>query len=187
MEFTPLRSAPHAGQGFSCLVSLGRSFLCGFPASSNWSYGTRCVAPLRPDNRTRAPLMPRGAFFGNQQNTNTHKTMKTQETINPSALYWATFNRFELRLPGEAVIDCSQSGPVDDAVAFWTPLVQEQAAKDAFRNGPAADSILAELKECGAWDTEELTDDDANWRRLVWIAACNIAEDDAPDCSEPVA
>lgn len=110
--------------------------------------------------------------------------MKT--TINPSALYWATFNRFELRLPGHAVIDCSHSGRCDDDVAHWTPKIREQVERDGFANAPTPESIRSELEEYGAWDAEELADDDANWQRLVWLAAGNIAENDAPDCSEPV-
>ena len=106
--------------------------------------------------------------------------------LNPSALYWASFNRFELRLPGECVDDCSQSGAVDFAVAYWAPKIRAQVDQDNFRNKPTPDSIRAELKEYGAWDSDELADDDANWQRLVWLAACDIAESDGPDCSEPL-
>jgi hypothetical protein len=110
--------------------------------------------------------------------------MKKQ--LHPKSLYWASFNRFELRIKGEAVIDCSQSGSVDHMVAFWTPLVQNQCRKDGSKNAPTPDTIRAELKEYGAWDKEELSDDEANWQRLVWIAACNINEEETPDCSKPI-
>jgi hypothetical protein len=106
--------------------------------------------------------------------------------INPESLYWATFNRFELRLPGRCVMDCSHSGPCDADVAYWLPKVRAQVASDAFANAPTLDSIRAELKEYGAWDADELADDDQNWARLVWIAAGNIADSGAPDCSAPV-
>lgn len=36
------------------------------------------------------------------------------------------------------------------------------------------DDIRAELKEYGAWDADELADNDANRERIVWIAAGNI-------------
>jgi hypothetical protein len=111
--------------------------------------------------------------------------MKTTQ-IDPSALYWAPFNRFELRLPGECVLDCSHSGACDDDVARHAPLVREQMESDDFQNKPTADAIREELREYGAWDAEELADDDANWLRLVWIAAGNIAEEEQPDCSDPV-
>lgn len=106
--------------------------------------------------------------------------------INPAALYWASFSRFELRLPGACVIDCSGQGAVDEVVAFWTPRVVKQAESDAFPNSPTPEKIRAELKECGDWDAAELADNEKNWRRLVWIAACNIAEDENPYCGEPL-
>lgn len=104
--------------------------------------------------------------------------------INPSALYWASFNRFELRLPGEAVLDIAQSGPNDEAVTYWAPRIYEQVEKDGFQNCPTPDKVRAELKEYGAWDADELSDDAANWQRLVWCTAWSISE--APDCTEPV-
>lgn len=112
--------------------------------------------------------------------------MKTDPQIKPEALYWASFNRFEFRLPGECVTDCSASGAVDEAVAYWVPRIQEQVQKDAFRNAPTPEAIRAELAEYGAWDENELADDAQNWHRLVWIAAGNISEDEKPDCSDPV-
>ena len=110
--------------------------------------------------------------------------MKIQ--IDPSALYWASFNRFELRIPGECALDCSHSGPCDADVARWVPRVRAQIAEDAFPNGPTPDIIRAELADYGAWDAEELANDGANFARLIWIAACNVAEEPQPDCSEPV-
>jgi hypothetical protein len=112
--------------------------------------------------------------------------VKPETENNPEALYWASFNRFELRVPGQAVTDCSHSGPCDDDVAHWVPIVIAQVEADNFANKPTAKSIRAELKEYGAWDAEELADDEQNWRRLVWIACGNIAEDGDRDCSEPV-
>jgi hypothetical protein len=109
-----------------------------------------------------------------------------KNTINPTALYWATFNRFELRLHGECVTDCSASGACDDAVAYWAPKVAKQMEQDNFRNAPTPDKIREELEEYGAWDYGQLKDDDQNWHRLIWCAACNIADEENPDCSEPV-
>jgi len=48
------------------------------------------------------------------------------------------------------------------------------------------DKVREELREHGAWDDEQLADDSENWRRLVWIAAWNVADsDEEPGCSEP--
>lgn len=116
----------------------------------------------------------------------TRLAMKTAIIDNPSALYWASFNRFELRLSGEAVCQIAQSGQNDEAVAFYAPKVREQMERDNFALKPTPEKIREELREYGAWDDAELADDAKNWERLVWCAAWNIAEDDEPDCSEPV-
>lgn len=111
--------------------------------------------------------------------------MKT-DTIDRDALYWASFNCFELRLSGAAVADCSHSGQCDSDVAHHAPLVAAQVEADNFPNKPTPAKVRAELEEYGAWDDDELADDDANWQRIVWLAAGSIAEDDCPDCSAPV-
>jgi hypothetical protein len=113
--------------------------------------------------------------------------MKTE--LIPDALYWASFNRLELRLSGACVEACSHSGSCDADVEYWTPIVRAQAEKDALSHywKPTADKIRAELKDSGAWNDDELKDDEQNWRRIVWFAATNIAEEDEPDCSDPVA
>lgn len=108
-----------------------------------------------------------------------------KHTLKPAALYWASFNRFELRLLGEAVTVITQPGQNDEAVAHWVNRVEFCTAVDGTPRA-TPDAIRAELQEYGAWDAEELADDEANRRRIVWCAAHNIAEDDAPDCSEPV-
>ena len=36
--------------------------------------------------------------------------------------------------------------------------------------------LASELKERGAWDEAELADHDQNLQRILWIAACDIAE-----------
>ena len=109
-----------------------------------------------------------------------------RKQINPEKLYWASFNRFELRLPGQCVLDCSHSGQCDDDVQSWVSRVRAQIDADNFTNKPTADKIRAELKEYGAWDEAELADDALNFTRLVWIAAGNISDEEKPDCSEPV-
>jgi len=106
--------------------------------------------------------------------------------IKPKALYWASFNRFELRLSGQCVLDCSHSGPCDADVAYWVPIVRQQVDTDAFPNAPTPDSIRDELRESGPWDETELQDDEQNWHRLVWIAAGNIRDEEKPDCSKPL-
>ena len=105
--------------------------------------------------------------------------------IDPNKLYWATFNYFELRLLGACVIACNGSGDQSGNVEFWTPHVKMQVDRDAFKNAPNDETIRKELKQYGAWDAKELQDSEMNWQRLVWIAACNINEEDTPDYSDP--
>lgn len=81
----------------------------------------------------------------------------------------AYFNRFTVEMPAQAVVDCSHQGACDDDVAYWAPKINIDAT---------VDDIRAELKEYGAWDKEELADDEANKERIVWIAAGNIKEEE---------
>lgn len=83
----------------------------------------------------------------------------------------AHFNCFSLELPEDAVEDCSAPGqPADEAVAYWATQVKRPAEI-------TPEKLAAELREYGAWDDGELADDDANWRRIIWTAACNIREE----------
>ena len=38
------------------------------------------------------------------------------------------------------------------------------------------DKLRKELKECGAWDAEQLSDHDENILRMLWIMVCDIRE-----------
>ena len=112
--------------------------------------------------------------------------MKTSIIDNPNALFWASFNSFEMRLSAKAVMDIAQPGDNMQAVKAWADRVRQQVEADNFTLRPTPEKIRAELAESGGWSNEELKDDEANWLRIIWTAAHNIAEDDAPDCSEPV-
>ena len=101
--------------------------------------------------------------------------------LDPDALYWVSFNRFEFRMRGEAVQDIARSGQNDEAVAYHAPRVVRYEWGESHPWAPTPDRVREELREYGA-----LADDSENWRRIVWIAAWNIADsDEEPDCSEP--
>jgi len=85
---------------------------------------------------------------------------------------YAIFNRFELDLPADVVDACSHSGPVDDDVA--AALLRDDVSVEFDRIDP--EDLRAELKECGAWDDEELSDYEQNRARILWLAAGNICE-----------
>lgn len=109
--------------------------------------------------------------------------MKTK--IKPNRLYWATFNGFECRVSGEAILDIARSGPADSAVTFHLPSFLAQIKSDNFPKKLTAEKVRKELSEYGSWEAEELESDSDNLSRLLWIAACNIAEEDKPDYSKP--
>lgn len=87
---------------------------------------------------------------------------------------YATFNRFEIKMTLEQAKSVSHQGQCDEDVKF---LSQEKAIARQFKKiNP--DDIRAELKEYGAWDEIELSDDAENIQRILWIAGCNIKEED---------
>lgn len=85
----------------------------------------------------------------------------------------ALFNRFVIRMTKADALSGGRSGRADEAVAVLVrkPQIRRQLNKI----GPAR--IREELQETGAWDDDDLRDDDANRRRIVWVAARNIKED----------
>lgn len=85
----------------------------------------------------------------------------------------AQFNRFEIELTKAQVTSVCTSGSNDAAVEILinVPKVRRQL------NKIDPDAIRAELREYGAWDDDELADDDENRRRIIWLAAWNIYDD----------
>jgi len=80
---------------------------------------------------------------------------------------FADFERFTLEIPQEAIGDCSHQGACDEDVEHWQ-------SKIARPDECTEEALAEELREYGAWEDAELQDDDANWLRIVWIAACNL-------------
>jgi hypothetical protein len=85
------------------------------------------------------------------------------------AKYNYYYNKFQLTLPVEAVYEMSAAGDQTETVEFWSKRIP---------NNINPEFIRKELKETGAWDEIELKDDEKNWRRILWITACNIEESD---------
>ena len=73
-------------------------------------------------------------------------------------------------MPDAAITDCSHSGRCDEEVEHWSNTIQRPESC-------TVRALQEELKEYGAWNQEELADDAANWRRIVWLAAGNIKEE----------
>lgn len=85
---------------------------------------------------------------------------------------YAIFNRFEIELPKQTVVDCCHSGQCLEDVQYWASRIKRP-------DTITPEKLRAELKEYGAWDEHELSNDSDNWERIIWIAAGNIQ-----DCGE---
>ena len=86
---------------------------------------------------------------------------------------YAIFERFDIEMTIEQAEDCSHQGncDVDVEELIGNPEIIAQIEKI----GP--DAIREELEECGAWDDEDLADDEENALRILWIAAGNITDE----------
>ena len=85
---------------------------------------------------------------------------------------FAYFNRFSIQMTMRQAMFASHAGSCDKEVATLASFAEIRRQLDKI--GP--DKLAAELKEYGAWDSDELADDDANRERIVWIAAGDIVE-----------
>lgn len=88
-------------------------------------------------------------------------------------MYWSSSSgRIELKIIKSHAINCSHPGPCDNDVKQLSdrPYIKKQIAKIA------PDTLAGELKEYGAWDSEELKDHNQNIQRLLWLASGDIAD-----------
>jgi hypothetical protein len=85
----------------------------------------------------------------------------------------ALFNRFQIKMTMAEALECSHRGACDHEVEC---LEKEPHIQRQFDKIPMSD-IQAELKEYGAWCPDELNDSYQNRLRILWIAACNIREE----------
>ncbi len=89
-------------------------------------------------------------------------------------MYWSSSNgRIELQMTLDQARSASHSGQcIEDVLALSRlPKIAKQLSK------VNPETLRDELREYGAWDAAELADHDANLERLLWLAACDIRED----------
>ena len=86
---------------------------------------------------------------------------------------YAQFNRFEIQMTKQQAMLCSHPGSCDADVLT---LLQDIRIKRQLAKIPN-EALAAELSEYGAWDATELQDRPANERRIIWLAANDITED----------
>lgn len=78
----------------------------------------------------------------------------------------------EIEMTLEEAQSCSHQGQCSQDVEF---LLSQPHIKSQFANF-TADQIKESLKESGAWEDEDLQDEETNQQRALWFAACDIAE-----------
>lgn len=104
--------------------------------------------------------------------------MTTENTSEP--LFYGCFcglRGLEIGMSLDDALSCSHAGSCDDDVAALLSKPEIAAQLDAI----GADAIRSALKEYGAWDDDELQDDDQNRARALWLAACDIRENQPRD------
>ena len=87
---------------------------------------------------------------------------------------WTSFNNLEIEMTLKQAESCSQPGQdaePDVLVLMQDPKIRRQRKKID------PDRIRQELREYGAWEEEELADDEANWQRVLWLGANDISEE----------
>jgi hypothetical protein len=84
----------------------------------------------------------------------------------------AWLDHVALRVRTSDALDMSQPGPADDTVAYYVqqPYYTRQFAQ------MRPEDVRDELAEYGAWDAEDLADDEENLHRLLWCAAGTVRE-----------
>jgi hypothetical protein len=85
----------------------------------------------------------------------------------------AYFNHFIIEFADDDASSASHQG---QCYADVTALLRAPYMAAQF-DTIAPDDIRSELKEYGAWDADELADDDQNRARILWIAAGNVMEE----------
>lgn len=85
----------------------------------------------------------------------------------------AYFNYIDsIELPLDVVKNCSHSGQCDDDVERSLELPEVKTELSEID----PDQLRKELREYGAWDDAQLQDHAENLKRILWIAAGNIQE-----------
>ena len=84
----------------------------------------------------------------------------------------AQFDRFSIKMTKAQAQSCHHPGPCDADVQILleTPNIKRQLAKIS------DESLAMELHEYGTWDEDALESRADNNHRIIWIAACDIAE-----------
>ena len=86
---------------------------------------------------------------------------------------FAIFNRFELDINLEDAKIGSHQGDCSEGIEELLTVSYIKEQLDAV----SSDDIRSELSEYGAWDEDELSDDEFNKSRILWLACGDIIEE----------
>lgn len=86
--------------------------------------------------------------------------------------YFCGLRGLEIVMTREQAESASHQGSCDADVAFLVKVPAIATQLDAF----SPDEIRDALREYGAWDADELADEEQNRHRVVWSAANYIKE-----------
>lgn len=86
----------------------------------------------------------------------------------------AYFERFVIELEENDALSGSHPGPYDDDIKA---LLELPYIKAQFDDILKPDDIQDELRDYGAWDDDELANDDDNQERILWIACGNVRDE----------
>lgn len=78
----------------------------------------------------------------------------------------------ELTMTFEQAESVSHQGQCDEDVQALMKVPAIRSQLDALN----PDSVRKALREYGAWDADELADHETNLSRIVWLAGCDIRE-----------
>jgi len=87
--------------------------------------------------------------------------------------YTTSSGKIELNITKNVAAICSHMGDCESDVKYVIanyPAIRRQL------NKINPEVLASELKEYGAWDAEELSDNEQNKIRLLWIASGDILE-----------
>jgi hypothetical protein len=86
--------------------------------------------------------------------------------------YQAT-GQIEFQMTLEDAESASHQGPCDEDVSALRKVPYIAKQLDDLK----PETVRAFLKEYGAWDADELADHETNLDRIVWLAGCDIREE----------
>jgi len=81
--------------------------------------------------------------------------------------HWFEGRDSRRQLPAECIADCSGQGRADENVAYWLERLEFDGPAWLFREY---------LSGFGAWESAELCNHEDNRARVLWLWACDCAE-----------